>query len=239
MTRTLVECLKLFNRKERYWLIRNALGEDNKELPLSNSFRERLRKSIDTEIPSEAWWALDYHIDWLFGALTLDRLQGDMESQPIENPHVSEANLGPRLIRGTQEDFDFIVAFERTIILIEAKGVTGWGNSQMASKHRRLCEWEQFSEQISVGRKQTAEPPRILVVLMSPKESDGLSKVDWPKFVNDGGAAPKFLTMDFTGAPEEFRVPERCAIINQKPKAAFDGDHWHLRSVSRPDPTEK
>ncbi|SOC37295.1 hypothetical protein SAMN05892877_10498 [Rhizobium subbaraonis] len=235
MTRTLVECLRLFNRKERYWLIRNALGEKNQELPLSNSFRERLGKVIDTNIPADAWWALDYHIDWLFGALVLDRTPEDAESKPIENPCVSEENEPPRrLIRGNHEDFDFVIAFDRTVVLIEAKGVTSWGNGQLSSKHQRLCEWERFSEQVQIGHKKMAEPPRIIVVLMSPKESGGLSKLDWPKSVNDSGNAAKFLTMDFTGAPEKFRVPERCVVRDEKAKAAFDGDHWHLKSVSRP-----
>jgi hypothetical protein len=114
---------------------------------------------------------------------------------------------------------------------VEAKGVTSWGNGQMSSKHQRLCEWEQFSREVQIGQKQIAEPPRIIVVLMSPKKSGGLSKLDWPKFVNDGGNAPKFLTMDFTGAPEKFRVPERC---DESGAASSVGDHWHLKSVRRP-----
>jgi hypothetical protein len=86
MTRTLVECLKLFNRKERYWLIRNALGQNSGDLPLSDSFRQKLGKEIGTEIPVEAWWALDYHIDWLFGALVLD-CAPDIDNQTIlKNP---------------------------------------------------------------------------------------------------------------------------------------------------------
>ena len=234
MSRTLVECLKLFNRKERYWLIRNALGQDGGELPLSESFRRNLGKEIGTEIPADTWWALDYHIDWLFGALALDGAPDIDSATILKNPSVPTA-AGRRLIRGTHEDFDFVVAFDRTIVLVEAKGVTSWGNSQMSSKHQRLCEWEQLSKDVLTGRKQTAEPARIIVVLMSPKESAGLSKLDWPKSVNDGGNAPKFLTMDFTGAPDKFRVPERC---DGSGVASSTGDHWHLKSVSRPNLSE-
>lgn len=226
MTRTLVESLKLFNRKERYWLIRNTLGEKSQELPLSNSFRERLGRVIEVDIPDNAWWALDYHIDWLFSALLLDFLQEDAKSTPIENPR--------RLIRGTQEDFDFVIAFDRTIILIEVKGVGSWTNKQISRKHQRLCEWEQFSEQLQLRFKKTVEALRIIVVLMSPKESYGLHKLKWPKAINDGGNAPKFLKMDFSGAPENFYVPERCIVRDEKLIPAFDGDCWHMKSVARP-----
>jgi hypothetical protein len=67
-TRTLSECLELFNRKERYWLIRNVLGEPASDFPLSQSFRERLSETIQISIPCGAWWEMDYHIDWLFAA---------------------------------------------------------------------------------------------------------------------------------------------------------------------------
>lgn len=238
-TSTLVECLKLFNRKERYWLLRNALGEQNEEIPLSFSFRERLGEAIGDEIPPKAWWALDYHIDWLFAALVLDGSPEDAATKPTKNPETSiEHRTQRRLIRGTQEDFDFVIAFDRTIILIEAKGVTSWGNRQISSKNRRLCEWEKFSEQIQNTGKANFEPPRIIMVLMSAKKSYGLHELHWPKFASDGESTPKFLTMDFSGAPHNFLAPERCAITDKMPRPANDGDHWHFRSISRPDSRE-
>lgn len=69
---------------------------------------------------------MDFHIDWLFGALILDRM-GSTDGELLQNPRPEGMESpGRRLIRGTQEDFDLIVAFDRRIILIEAKGVTNW-----------------------------------------------------------------------------------------------------------------
>lgn len=239
MTSKIVDCLRLFNRKERYWLIRNAIGEKDQDLPLSSSFRERLGKVIETEIPADAWWALDYHIDWLFAALVLFSVPRESETKPIKNPEMFSKNEKlRRLVRGTQEDFDFIVAFGQTIVLIEAKGVGSWTNKQISSKHQRLSEWKQFSECLHPGVGSMTEKLRVIVVLMSPKESAGLHQRDWPTFINDGGNSPKFLKMDFSGAPENFYVPERCIVRDEKPIPAFDGDCWHLKSVARPDNSE-
>ena len=63
----IVEALKKFNRKERYWVVRNALGPTSNQL--GEGFRADLQRTIGIEIPEDAWWSIDYHIDWLVGAL--------------------------------------------------------------------------------------------------------------------------------------------------------------------------
>jgi hypothetical protein len=233
MATTLVERLKLFNRKERYWLIRNALGEGRAEIPLSNGFRRRLTESIGIEIPVTAWWAIDYHIDWLFGALRLDRKPDANDGDVWENPEDGETDERRRLIRGTQEDFDLIVAFDRTIILIEAKGVTGWGGAQLQSKKQRLAHWSEYSDQLNAERDLSSDAPRIFVVLTSPRNpTDGVAN-EWPKCVQN--QMHYWLEMDFAGAPKEFRVVERCTeTSNGKVKSSSEGRHWHLKSVKKP-----
>ncbi len=102
LPQTLVECLKAFNRKERYWLLRNALGAPALELLLSGAFRDRLGKLLDTDIPSDAWWAMDYHIDWVFAALVTDSL-GRVDTRTMTNPLLEgtpDTSI-KRLIRGT------------------------------------------------------------------------------------------------------------------------------------------
>lgn len=49
------------------------------------------------------------------------------------------------LMTATQEDIDFLIAFADKddsslvhLVMLEAKGVTGWSNSQLARKARRL-----------------------------------------------------------------------------------------------------
>jgi hypothetical protein len=60
---TLVKALEKFNRKERYWLIRSALGESSEKL--DSKFCDLIYGKHSIEVPEDAWWAMDYHLDWL------------------------------------------------------------------------------------------------------------------------------------------------------------------------------
>lgn len=126
----LVQTLKGFNRKERYWVIRNALGHEGEDLPLSDEFRSNLGKAISRTIPADAWWAMDYHFDWLFATALL--LQ-----DPARNTG-SNMKSGRPLIEGNQRDVDLVVAFGTTIVALEAKCTTGWSIKQNDSKFERL-----------------------------------------------------------------------------------------------------
>ncbi|ACE89848.1 hypothetical protein RHECIAT_CH0000862 [Rhizobium etli CIAT 652] len=228
---SLVDSLQRLNRKERYWLLRNALGQTGADLPLSRSFLERLGEEIGKCVSPSAWWAMDYHIDWLFSALVLDFFGGVCPDR-FHNPRAvdSETVSSGRLIRGTNEDFDLIVAFDRTIILIEAKGVTSWGNKQIARKCQRLREWSELSDQIVPGFK-TSSPVEIFVVLMSPKPPSRLDRVDWPTFVKTKDGEPFRLRLDLADAPEVFLAPERC---DESGLPASMGDCWQLKPLGRP-----
>lgn len=132
-TQNLAQTLAQFNRKERYWLLRNALGQQTdadtvpSAPPLSEAFRSRLGQQLNCDIPPTAWWAMDYHLDWLYSATVL--LQGNQQ-MPYSNED--------RGVQANQEDIDFIIAFDKTLILIEAKGDTPWNNEQLRSKTARL-----------------------------------------------------------------------------------------------------
>lgn len=153
--------LQDFNRKERYWVVRNALGVQNQEIRLSESFRNSLQKAIGKEIKEDAWWALDYHIDWLFGALFHI---GDPENREGVNE-----DSGSSYLKGTQEDFDFVVAFDKTIVLMEAKGVTGWKKEQLKRKHERIELLERVAEKAGVG---------LIFVTWSPKKTDAVCHLE-------------------------------------------------------------
>ncbi|KAF5079260.1 hypothetical protein DSECCO2_131760 [anaerobic digester metagenome] len=135
-SKSLTQCLEVFNRKERYWLIRNCCGNgDDLALPLGSNFRSKLKdidglEDIDFE---NAWWAMDYHIDWLIAALTLFQ---DQDANKIRNQNEKYK------ISGTQEDFDFIICVENKLIFIEAKLSTGWDREQLDSKIERLKDME-------------------------------------------------------------------------------------------------
>ncbi|HAI21613.1 MAG TPA: hypothetical protein DCM14_06960 [Clostridiales bacterium UBA8153] len=127
----LIPYLRRFNRKERFFLVGLALG--NEAFRLGDSFRQRLSDVLDLALPGDAFVAMDYHLDWLFASIYLAATSGS------PGPHPRDF----RLIRGTHEDIDLLVAFDAGeqshVIMLEAKGVTSYSNRQFASKMARLA----------------------------------------------------------------------------------------------------
>ena len=60
---TLMEHLESFNRKERFFLVGNALG--NPDFQLSTDFQTKLNTAFGIPPPNSAFVAMDYHLDWL------------------------------------------------------------------------------------------------------------------------------------------------------------------------------
>lgn len=179
----IVEALKKFNRKERYWVIRNALGPTSNQL--GEGFRADLQRTIGIEIPQDAWWSIDYHIDWLVGALELF-VDGTIVTKPQDNSN--------GLVKGNQEDIDLIVAFGSTLILIEAKGDTSWSNAQLNSKLPRL-EAILGPDFQGVYRQKDLS---VHLVLMSPKKSMRLLRpggLQWPKWMSGSDGTPLWMSM--------------------------------------------
>jgi hypothetical protein len=180
MSSKLVETLAQFNRKERYWLLRNALGQstDPKAVPdappLSDEFRARLRRQLELEIPSNAWWAMDYHLDWLYAATVL--LRG--KQQPAYSNELSRT--GTKGIQGNQEDIDFLIAFDKTLILIEAKGDTPWSNEQLSSKWNRL---QHIFGELGENFKPMPELDNVVYLLMSPRGIEAVKVGDLNHYV--------------------------------------------------------
>ncbi|MDP3227863.1 MAG: hypothetical protein Q8N13_07780 [Acidovorax sp.] len=211
----IVEALKKFNRKERYWVIRNALGPGSDQL--GEKFRRDLQQTIGLEIPGDAWWSIDYHIDWLVGALALF-----VDDAVVSKPQDNSKNL----VKGNQEDIDLVVAFGNTLILIEAKGDTSWSNVQLNSKLPRLeailgADFQGLYQQKNLS---------VYFVLMSPKRSmrllrpDGLS---WPNWMTAKDGTPLWMPMqlaDSNESPSFFKVT-RC----QKSGAVSElGNSWKV-----------
>jgi hypothetical protein len=151
---TLVKALKKFNRKERYWLIRNAFGENSRKL--DPKFLRSLEGEHSIKVPENAWWAMDYHLDWLVAALHLFKCEGKGESfKRQDNPKQT-------LVNGTQLDVDLIIAFDKTLIFIEAKGDAGWDYEQLNRKIRRL-------QNIAIADARYLEGVKTYFILMAPK----------------------------------------------------------------------
>jgi hypothetical protein len=129
--------LERFNRKERNLLVRAVLGHETKALELSGEFRKTIADALQiAPIPLGAWWATDYHIAWLAGALAVYTEGAEQAVAKGARPNPS-AN-GSSLVKGNQEDIDLVIASGIDLILIEAKGVGAWGNEQLRSKLARL-----------------------------------------------------------------------------------------------------
>ena len=128
---SLMELLESFNRKERFFLIGEALG--NRTFQLSTDFRSRLVKAFGIEPPRSAFVAMDYHLDWIHASLFLTLPGNDDEAVHLNTETVATGN---------QEDIDLLIAFEggdiTHILLLEAKAATGWTNKQTLSKAERL-----------------------------------------------------------------------------------------------------
>lgn len=192
----LIEILESFNRKERFFLIAQALGQERNGDPafiLSDDFRRELEGMVGFPIPEEpekVFVGMDYHLDWLQAGLVL--------SSNIQEELFSNAG---EVIKGTQEDIDLLVAFRQGdqyhLILVEAKAYTGWSNDQLKSKANRLREI--FSDS---GTKYDGVIPHFC--LMGPKSTN--IKVDFPGWMKPSG---ELLWIDLK-LPNGRRQVNRC-----------------------------
>ena len=170
---TLLAHLESFNRKERFFLIGEALG--NFTFQLSTDFRTRLNEAFGIEPPSSAFVAMDYHLDWIHASLFLAQPEND-----VRTVHSNKKTVAT----GNQEDVDLLVAFEEGgmthLLLIEAKAATGWTNKQTLSKAGRL-------ERIfgTGGARYPNVKPHF--GLMSPRPPRRLESNLWPGWMTRDG----------------------------------------------------
>ncbi len=143
----LIDSLDRFNRKERNLLIRDALGHSpSKTLSLNDNFRQRIGTALNgLEIPKDAWWATDYHLNWIAGALALWR-NGEQAIGTTQINDLAEDGMR-RLVEPSQEDADLLIAFDTTLILVEVKAFGYFTNKQIDSKIHR---WRLLTRQAQV-----------------------------------------------------------------------------------------
>ena len=187
---SLLEHLRSFNRKERFILLRDALGEN--AFTLDERFRARLGATIGVDVPDDAYVAMDYHLDWIQMALYL----AGTPSPPSPIPNID-------LFRANQEDVDLLVAFDGPstthVVLVEAKMETGWTNSQLHSKAQRL-------RLIFGPGRPGADLATPLFVLASPREPGRVHTDTWPEWMAPRGRPP---WMELP-RPEGLREVTRC-----------------------------
>ena len=190
----LIEILESFNRKERFFLVAQALGKP--EFELSPVFRWKLGKTVDVTIPrppAKVFVAMDYHLDWV--AASLAKWNAETPGGDAKRVFCNPGEGQEKLVHGNQEDIDLLVAFNSggkyRLIFVEAKaydsdGYAGYTNKQLKSKAARLKRI--FGDN---GEEYDCVTPHFL--LMSHKPPTNQLKVSWPQWVLQGKEMPAHL----------------------------------------------
>ena len=220
--RDLIELLECLNRKERFFLIGQALG--NPIFATAPAFLNRISDATGISLPSpdHVHCFMDYHLDWLYAALILSTSDGN---GPFESPAFPPAKPGdpPWNVNTNQEDTDLLLAFRTEaithLVLIEAKAATGWRLNQIASKARRLGTV--FGKD---GHRFPNVEPRF--VLISPRRSPALVEKlavhpDVPPWMRPHGKV----------AWVQLHIPAGRLLITRcdaSGMAMKTGDHWQV-----------
>jgi hypothetical protein len=211
----IADTLRLFDRKERHLVIQNCLGEGATKL--CKTFRDDLAKALGSRllppILDNAWWATDYHLEWLAGALIWHREHG---REDRERPRKDEDDL----IRGNQEDIDLIIASGRDVILLEAKGHFSFANAPLASKIGRLTKLC-HSETGIVPASDPANSIKLHLVLLSICKPTKVKHEQWPSWAKSNNG-PYWMGLAASG--NLMRVG-RC---DSEGHEGAEGGYWHM-----------
>ncbi len=209
-----IDYLRSFNRKERFLLVGRALG--NRDFQLGKSFRQQLGDRFALDVPSNAFVAMDYHLDWIYASAYLSQ-----EGVNASGVHPNAAGL----VSGNQEDVDLIVAFDAGetthLIMLEAKAETGWTKKQTDSKVKRLTA--------IFGKESNTFPqlqPRF--GLMSPRQPSRLKADYWPSWMRSPEGGPLWMKLAF---PPGRRKPTRWD--NDSDKQSKNGDYFKVESTDK------
>ena len=197
----LIKILDSFNRKERFFLIREASGEE--AFRLSEDYREKLAEAICVDkLPCGAFVAMDYHLDWLHASLYL------AYDEPGEKgPFCNDIGVST----GTQQDTDLLIVFESEgvyhLILVEAKAYSSWDNDQLKRKAERLGR--------IFGNDGKQYRPDVIpyFIITSPSKPQKLKTEGWPKWMSDY----RWIEL---GVPERRKVTgcdQNCKPTDKRP----------------------
>ena len=203
--------LQSFNAKERFWLISFATGNP----PLSEPFRSTLSAAVGRVVPRNAWWAMDYHIDWIEAAL---ECAASPETRRFEEPQPG------RNVNRSQEDVDLVVAWDEGavtwLVVVEAKGTTSWAQAQYDSKLQRLVHL--------FGADGTRRPNVVpSFVLASPRRPKRLAVSNLPAWSCGPNGQPPWIPLSM---PKELHRLQRCDALGN-PSAK--GTYWQVAPRAR------
>jgi hypothetical protein len=156
-----------------------------------------------------AWWAVDYHFDWLYAALHTDSLAFISNKFPVlPNGRSQEPKL--QFIQGQQEDIDLIVSSGRDVVLIEAKAFSEWDPKQIKSKIARLKLLCKDPGGIVHPEKPIDEQIALHFVLLYQEGKNSPDPALWPKWTRRGSGELYTLKLMLSLEQTDFLKVTRC-----------------------------
>ena len=219
-------------------MVRAILGHKEKPLRLSKSFQEKVLVALGINIDENAWWATDYHYDWLAGALAVhvvgadDAVQKRGQRKARQNRSSQKSSdAANRLVMGNQEDADLVIASGSDLVLVEAKAFGVFTNKQMTSKLARL----ELLQQELVEMTKTFKPGHevgLHLLLISPRDPqehkpwpDWLKA--WPDWLKRRGRIP-WIKLDLSSGILDV---SRC---DNNGKRMVTTDYWRIGELASP-----
>ncbi|QXC32586.1 MULTISPECIES: hypothetical protein [Aeromonas] len=216
MNNELIKNLKSFNRKERFYLIGQMLG--NPEFRMDDNQLDKISKLIGLTIPRKYFAAMDYHLDWIYASLYLTK---NNSKSCVKRNFIEENGIAiDYQISGTQEDVDFLLAFvdEKQIthlVMIEAKGDSYFSNGQLDSKNKRF--------KAIFGNENTWSNVRPHFIICSPKKPQRIN-IEEPAYFMFKDFKLPWLELDMGNGKNKVT---RC---DEDAKPSNDGEHWKVES---------
>lgn len=217
MSNELIKNLKSFNRKERFYLVGQMLG--NPEFRMDDKQLNKISELIGIKIPREYFAAMDYHLDWIYASLFLTQ---EHDEKPFPRNFIDNNKKVDLQISGTQEDVDFLLAFvdpENTthIVMIEAKGDSYFSNGQLDSKNKRF--------KAIFGNENTWPNVRPHFIICSPKKPQKIN-IEEPAYFMFKNFTLPWLELDMGNGKNKVT---RC---DENEKPSNDSEHWKVESRS-------
>lgn len=173
-----IENLRSFNRKERFFFVGWAIG--NAEFALSSRFRSALETEAGVVVAPTYFTAMDYHLDWIYASVC--------RSGRREIGQIHKRDEG--LLKATNEDVDLLIAFDQGdtchLVFVEAKWAGAWDNSQLASKLVRLDGIVKRAEQEGVSIQ-----PHFVLASRTPPQKVRLTA--WPTWAKKLDGRPNWI----------------------------------------------
>lgn len=214
----IISNLESFNRKERFYLVGQMLG--NPEFRMDDKQLDKISELINIKIPRKYFAAMDYHLDWIYASLFLT--QNINNDKTFERSFIDTNKSIDLQISGTQEDVDFLLAFvdhENTthIVMIEAKGDSYFSNGQLDSKNKRF--------KTIFGNENTWPNIRPHFLICSPKEPQKIN-IEEPAYFMFKNFTLPWLELDMGDGKN------KVTRWGEDNKPCSDGKYWIVESRS-------